>query len=171
MRLDHGSGRGNARGISGGLFAYRDGIFDVQIAGSLAQAAAHSFAFAAWCDQRRSSMALLRDVRDRSGQVELAIAAGVRARVDEVRARRRMQHDGLRCRRLRRLIAEREVDANRGETRGNCTRSSFAAMRLRRCFSRRRLRAPSGPTVVNFMCVASRRARVDNSARASRPKS
>src|SRR5688572_23646481 len=36
---------------------------------------------------------------------------------------------------------------------GNCTRSSLAAMRLRRCFSRRRFRAPSGPTVVNFMRV------------------
>ena len=34
MRLDHGSGRGNARGISGGLLPYRDGIFDVQIAGT-----------------------------------------------------------------------------------------------------------------------------------------
>src|SRR5688572_28766444 len=42
---------------------------------------------------------------------------------------------------------------------GNCTRSSLAAMRLRRCFSRRILRAPSGPTVVNFIfgCVASTR--------------
>ena len=90
-----------------------------------------------------------------SGEVELAIAAGVRTRIDEVRARRRMQHDGLRRRRLRGLVAEREVDANRRRDRGNCTRSSFAAMRLRRCFSRRRLRAPSGPTVVNFSgCVA-----------------
>jgi len=34
---------------------------------------------------------------------------------------------------------------------GNCTRNSFAANRFLRCFSRSRLRAPSGPIEVSFM--------------------
>src|SRR5688572_17124119 len=40
------------------------------------------------------------------------------------------------------------------ENCGYCTRSSFAARRFRRCFSRITLRAPSGPTVVSFMVSA-----------------
>src|SRR5678816_4673013 len=116
LGLDRGSGRGYARGIGGGLLPYRDGIFDVQIAGSLAQATAHSFALAGRVTSG-AVMTLFCHVRHRSGQVELTIAARVRTRINEVRTRRRMQHDGLRCWRLRRLVTEREVDANGGEIR------------------------------------------------------
>jgi hypothetical protein len=116
LGLERGSGRGNARGIGGGLLAYRDGIFDVQIAGRLAQAATHAFALAGRVTGG-IVMTLFRRVRHRSSQVEFTIAACVRARIDEVRTRWRVQNDGLRCRRLRRLVAEREVDANGGEIR------------------------------------------------------
>src|SRR5262245_32115378 len=51
---------------------------------------------------------------------------------------------------------------------GNCTRNSFAARRLRRCFSRRRLRAPSGPTDFDFMIGASSTASVAAAATAAR---
>jgi hypothetical protein len=100
----------------GELLSERDGIFDVQIAGRLAEAAADPFTLAGGVASG-AVVALVRHVRHRSGQVEFAVAARVRARVHEVRARRRVQHDGLWRRRLGRLIAEREVDANRSEVR------------------------------------------------------
>src|SRR4051812_45846423 len=99
LGLDRGSGRGSARGISGGLFAYGNRIFDVQIAGCLAETAAHAFALAGRVTGG-IVMTLFGSVRHRSGQVELTIAARIWARIHEVRARRRMQHDGLRRRRL-----------------------------------------------------------------------
>src|SRR5258705_338277 len=96
------------------LPGYGDRIFDVQVAGRLALAAADAFALATGvaCS---AGFLLLGNFRHGSREIELARAAGVRTRVHEVRARRRMQHDGLRRRRLRGLIVECEVEANRGE--------------------------------------------------------
>ena len=137
------------------LFAHGDRIFDVQIAGSPCPGGGGVHP-CTWRVRRRVTCPVQRCRstlrRDRTRRCSCRTGTGRRSKRAPADATRSTAApaagtvSSLNPKSMR-------IDANSG----NCTRNSLAARRLRRCFSRSRFRAPSGPTVVNFMVSSHRR--------------